>query len=68
MLLSALQPVSVSDKRFSDALKQATIITAKIKISMQFDPNNNVIKLCAEGMAMEANQKLGKAQELFLQV
>ena len=34
---------------------------------MQFDPNNIVVKLCAEGMTKEADQKLDEAQELFLQ-
>ncbi|MEP6465096.1 MAG: rRNA adenine methyltransferase [Parafilimonas sp.] len=33
---------------------------------MQFDENNIVVKLCAKGMEMEANQNLEKAQELFL--
>jgi tetratricopeptide (TPR) repeat protein len=34
---------------------------------MQFDPNNNVIKLCAQGMEMEAEGKPEKAGDLFLQ-
>ena len=34
---------------------------------MQFDPNNNVIKLCAEGMKMETKGFTQKASELFLQ-
>ena len=34
---------------------------------MQFDPNNNVIQLCAKGMDMEANQNPSEAQALFLQ-
>lgn len=34
---------------------------------MQFDPNNTVNNLCAKGMEMEANQRPGEAQSLFLQ-
>ncbi|HEY6977452.1 MAG TPA: rRNA adenine methyltransferase [Chitinophagaceae bacterium] len=33
---------------------------------MQFDPNNNIIQLCARGMELEANQKPDEAQTLFL--
>jgi rifampin ADP-ribosylating transferase len=33
---------------------------------VQFDPNNPVIKLCAQGMEFEANQKPCEAEELFL--
>ena len=34
---------------------------------MQFDPNNKVIQLCAQGMEMETKQKPGEAKALFLQ-
>jgi tetratricopeptide (TPR) repeat protein len=34
---------------------------------MQFDPDNNVIKLCAQGMDMETEGKLEEAGNLFLQ-
>lgn len=34
---------------------------------MEFSPNNNVVKLCLQGMAMEENGKPGKASKLFLQ-
>ena len=33
---------------------------------MEFNPNNNVIKLCIEGMAMEEKGKPGEASKLFL--
>lgn len=32
---------------------------------MQFDPSNNVVKLCAEGMALEAQGKKEEAHQLF---
>ena len=34
---------------------------------MEFNPNNNVIKLCIEGMGMEEKGKPGEASRLFLQ-
>jgi len=34
---------------------------------MEFNPNNNVIKLCIEGMAMEEKGKAEEASKLFLQ-
>jgi rifampin ADP-ribosylating transferase len=34
---------------------------------MEFNPNNNVIKLCIEGMSMEENGKPEEASRLFLQ-
>jgi tetratricopeptide (TPR) repeat protein len=34
---------------------------------MQFDPNNKVVKLCAEGMQNEAEGKIDEAQGLFQQ-
>ena len=34
---------------------------------MQFDPNNNVVKLCAQGMDMEGKGKPEDASRLFLQ-
>src|SRR3954467_13078737 len=34
---------------------------------MQFDPNNNVIKLCVQGMDMEDKGKPGEATKIFLQ-
>ena len=34
---------------------------------MEFNPNNNVIKLCIEGMAMEEKGKMGEAGKLFFQ-
>jgi len=34
---------------------------------MQFDPNNNVIKLCAQGMDMETKGVTEEASKLFLQ-
>ena len=34
---------------------------------MQFDPTNKVVKLCAEGMQMEAEGKTGEAHKLFQQ-
>jgi tetratricopeptide (TPR) repeat protein len=33
----------------------------------QFDPENNVVKLCAQGMAHEGEGKLDEARRLFLQ-
>src|SRR5678809_1414648 len=35
--------------------------------SMEFSPNNNVVKLCLQGMVMEENDKPGEASKLFLQ-
>lgn len=34
---------------------------------MEFDPNNSVVKLCAQGMEMETKGKLKEANKLFLQ-
>lgn len=34
---------------------------------MQFDANNNIVKLCAEGMEMEGRGKNKEASRLFLQ-
>jgi tetratricopeptide (TPR) repeat protein len=34
---------------------------------MEFNPNNNIIKLCLQGMAMEENSKPEEASKLFLQ-
>ena len=34
---------------------------------MEFSPNNNVIKLCIQGMAMEEKGEIGEASRLFLQ-
>ena len=34
---------------------------------MQFDPENPIIKLCAEGMQLEGEGKKEEAEELFLQ-
>jgi len=34
---------------------------------MQFDPDNNIVKLCAEGMCKEGEGKPGEAYELFTQ-
>ena len=34
---------------------------------MQFDPNNKVVKLCAEGMQLEAEGKIEQAHSLFQQ-
>jgi len=34
---------------------------------MEFNPNNNVIKLCIQGMEMEGNDKQEEASRLFLQ-
>lgn len=34
---------------------------------MQFDPNNNVVKLCARGMSLEGEGKKEEAYEMFLQ-
>jgi tetratricopeptide (TPR) repeat protein len=34
---------------------------------MEFNPNNNIIKLCLQGMAMEANGQAEQATKLFLQ-
>ena len=34
---------------------------------MTFDPDNNVVKLCAEGMVMEGNGKPQEAGKLFFQ-
>ena|SRR5450631_1677400 len=34
---------------------------------MQFDPNNNVVRLCAQGMEMETKDKTEEANKLFLQ-
>lgn len=34
---------------------------------MEFDPNNNVIKLCAQGMDMEGKDNPEEASKLFLQ-
>jgi len=38
-----------------------------ILINMQFDPNNNVVKLCAQGMDMEGKGMPEEASRLFLQ-
>jgi hypothetical protein len=34
---------------------------------MEFDPGNNIIKLCVQGMSLEDNGKANEASELFLQ-
>lgn len=34
---------------------------------MEFDPNNNVVKLCAQGMEMEGKGQPEEASKLFLQ-
>jgi hypothetical protein len=34
---------------------------------MEFNPNNNVVKLCLQGLAMEENSKPEEASKLFLQ-
>src|ERR1700752_3402729 len=34
---------------------------------MEFDPNNNVIKLCLQGMAVEEKGKAEEASRIFLQ-
>jgi tetratricopeptide (TPR) repeat protein len=34
---------------------------------MQFDPNNNIVKLCAEGMSLEGEGKKEEAHKLFQQ-
>src|SRR6476619_4630449 len=34
---------------------------------MQFDPDNNIVKLCAEGMGKEGEGKPGEAYQLFTQ-
>ena len=34
---------------------------------MEFNPNNNVVKLCLQGMAMEDNGQPGEALRIFLQ-
>jgi hypothetical protein len=34
---------------------------------MQFDPNNNIVKLCAQGMGKESEGKADEAARLFLQ-
>lgn len=34
---------------------------------MEFDPNNNVVELCAQGMDMEGKGKSENAKRLFLQ-
>jgi rifampin ADP-ribosylating transferase len=36
-------------------------------VEMKFDPNNHVIKLCAQGMEMEGKGECKQARELFLQ-
>ena len=32
---------------------------------MEFDPNNNVVKLCAQGMSLEGQGKLEEASKVF---
>jgi hypothetical protein len=34
---------------------------------MEFNPNNNIIKLCLQGMELEGKGKLEEARRLFLQ-
>src|SRR5687768_15089442 len=34
---------------------------------MEFNPNNNVVKLCVQGMGMEEKEKPEEASKLFLQ-
>ncbi|MBK8506731.1 MAG: hypothetical protein IPL46_33850 [Saprospiraceae bacterium] len=34
---------------------------------MEFNPNNNVVRLCLEGMGMEEKGKPGEASKLFIQ-
>lgn len=34
---------------------------------MEFDPNNNIVKLCLQGMVMEEKGEAGEASRLFLQ-
>jgi tetratricopeptide (TPR) repeat protein len=35
--------------------------------NMEFDPNNNVVKICAQGMEMEGKGKPEEAKNLFIQ-
>jgi tetratricopeptide (TPR) repeat protein len=34
---------------------------------MEFDPNNNIVKLCAQGMDMEGKGNIEEASKLFVQ-
>src|SRR5262245_62243391 len=42
-------------------------ITASVKREMEFNPSNKVIKLCLQGMEMEAEDRLEEASRIFLQ-
>ncbi len=39
----------------------------QIILEMEFSPNNNIVKLCLQGMAMEEKDQPGEAKKLFLQ-
>jgi len=43
------------------------LLTIQNDINMLFDPNNTVVKLCAEGMDMEAKRNPQEASRLFMQ-
>ena len=45
----------------------AMLVLQNKKIAMQFDPNNKVVQLCAQGMQVEAEGKTGEAHKLFQQ-
>src|SRR5437868_13925798 len=52
---------SLRDARTNLGLRQSQFIR------MEFNPNNNVIKLCLQGMGMEDKGKPDEARKLFLQ-
>lgn len=57
---------SCQESRLSDSVKHPDG-QKESKSHMQFDPNNKIVQLCTKGMEMEAGEKPGEAQALFLQ-
>lgn len=55
-------------KTINENISPIRVIHLQQKITgMQFDPNNNVVKLCAQGMEMEGQGKPEEAKMLFMQ-
>ena len=48
-------------------LSEIVIIYSQNIQKMEFSPNNNIVKLCIQGMGMEEKGKPGEAAGLFLQ-
>src|SRR5258708_11181575 len=52
---------------FKQLLNSKHMINKSKHHNMEFEPNNNVVNLCAQGMDMEEKGKPDEASKLFLQ-